>query len=130
LPGSPIEVATGRISLDGSTVTVLRTDRALIKLRCTGTARCSGRLTLTIRITTRTAKGKRTRSDAIGAASYSIRAGTSAIVRVRINRLGRTHLTRGHGHLRARLTISKTSPSPRTTTVEAVHLTLQRPRRR
>src|ERR1700722_12481201 len=105
--------ATGNIALDGSTITVQRNHEALIKLTCTGTATCSGRLTLTIKRTTGRGKKRHTKTDTIGTATFSIPAGPSETVKLTLNGTGRALLSAAHGHLSSPLTILKPPPSPR-----------------
>jgi tripartite motif-containing protein 71 len=114
--------ATGNIALDGSTITVQRNHEALIKLTCTGTATCSGRLTLTIKRTTGRGKKRHTKTHTIGTATFSIPAGTSETVKLTLNRTGRALLSAAHGHLSSTLTILKASPSPRKTQTHGIHL--------
>jgi hypothetical protein len=114
--------ATGNIALDGSTITVQRNHEALIKLTCTGTATCSGRLTLMIKRTTGRGKKRHTKTHTIGTATFSIPAGTSETVKLTLNRTGRALLSAAHGHLSSTLTILKASPSPRKTQTHGIHL--------
>jgi hypothetical protein len=116
--------ATGNIALDGSTITVQRDHEALIKLTCTGTATCSGRLTLTIKRTTGRGKKRHTKTHAIGTATFSIPAGTSETVKLTLNGTGRALLSAAHGHLSSTLTILKASPSPRKTQTHGIHLVM------
>jgi hypothetical protein len=114
--------ATGNIALDGSTITVQRNHEALIKLTCTGTATCSGRLTLTVKRTTGKGKKRHTKTQTIGTATFSIPAGKSETVKLTLNGTGRALLSAAHGHLSSTLTILKASPSPSKTQTHGVHL--------
>ena len=118
--------ATGNIALDGSTITVQRNHEALIKLTCTGTATCSGRLTLTVKRTTGKGKKRHTKTQTIGTATCSIPAGRSETVKLTLNGTGRALLGVAHGRLSATLTIFKASPSPSNTQTQGVRLAQQK----
>ena len=118
--------ATGNIALDGFTITVQRNHEALIKLTCTGTATCSGRLTLTVKRTTGKGKKRHTKTQTIGTATFSIPAGKSETVKLTLNGTGRALLSAAHGHLSSTLAILKSSPSPSKTQTENVHLAQQK----
>ncbi len=104
--------ATGSISLDGSTISVQRNDEALIKLTCTGTTTCSGKLTLTVTRTAGKGKHKHIKTQTIGTTTFSIPAGKSETVKLTLNGTGRALLSAAHGHLSATFTILKVSPRP------------------
>ncbi len=114
--------ATGNIALDGSTITVQRNHEALIKLTCTGTATCSGRLTLTIKRTSGKGKKRHTKTQTIGTATFSVAASKSETVDLTLNGTGRTLLSSAHGHLSSTLTILKSSPSPSKTQTHDIDL--------
>ena len=122
LRGCAQAAATGNIALDGSTITVQRNHEALIKLTCTGTAMCSGRLTLTVKRTTGKGKKRHTKTQTIGTATFSIPAGKSETVKLTLNGTGRALLSAAHGHLSSTLTILKASPSPSKTQTHGIHL--------
>jgi hypothetical protein len=74
---------------------------ALLKLRCTGGGACSGTLQLAVRVR----RGKRHASVVIGRARFSIAAGKSATVRVRLMSSGRLLLRKaGRRGLKVNLT--------------------------
>ncbi len=118
--------ATGNIALDGSTITVQRNHDALIKLTCTGTATCLGRLTLTVKRRTGKGKKKHTTTQTIGTAAFSTPAGKSETIKLMLNGTGRSLLNAAHGHLSADLTTLKMSPSPSKTQTQGVHLAQQK----
>jgi YVTN family beta-propeller protein len=118
--------ATGSISLDGSTISIRRNHEALIKLTCTGTAGCSGKLTFTVKRTTGKVKHRHTRMQTIGTSNFSIPAGKSDTVTLTLNGTGRSLLNAAHGRLRATLAILKSSPSPSNTQTHGVHLAQQK----
>ena len=110
--------ATGNIFLDRSVITVERNHEALIKLSCTGTATCRGKLTLTAR---RKGEGKG-KAKNIGTATFSVPANRSETIKLMLNATGRAFLSGAHGRLSAILTIFKGSPSPSKTQTQGVHL--------
>jgi hypothetical protein len=124
--------ATGGISLDGSTMPV-KGDGAAVKLTCTGTATCEGKLTLTAKTKGKTTKGKgkgkgkkQAKTEAIGTAGFSIPAGKTATVKLTLTGTGRALVSADHGSLSATLTILKSSPAPAATQTESIHLTQQK----
>jgi hypothetical protein len=118
----PAPAPTGNISLASSTISVQSSGSAAVKLTCTGTATCSGQLTLTAKSATKKGKKKRTKMQTIGTASFSIPAGSTATIKPTLNSAGKSLLKAAHGNLSATLTILKTSPSPTQTNADAVHL--------
>jgi hypothetical protein len=117
---SIIPPATGSVSLDISTLDVKSTG-VVARLTCTGTATCSGKLTLTAEIA---GKGKRKRAKAatIGTAGFSIPAGETTAVELELSPTGRALLKTDHGRLNAVLTLLKSSPTPVQTHSENVRL--------
>ncbi len=111
---------TGSVSLDGSTITVASSGEAAVKLACTGTATCAGKLTLTGKNTTK--KGKKAKTETIGTATFSIPTGKTATIELDLNAAGRALLGADHGRLSASLTILKSSPAPSQTHAENVRL--------
>lgn len=103
---------TGSVSLDGSTIAVRSDGEAQVKLACTGTGACIGKLTLTGRDIAKTESEDRAKVETIGSASFSISANKSATIMVRLNATGRALLSAAHGHLSATLTLLKSSPAP------------------
>ena len=104
---------TGSVTLAGSTIAVQSSGAAAVKLACTGTGTCSGRLTL--------AGKKDKKAKTIGSASFSIPAGKTATVKLTLNAVGRALLGAAH-ELSATLTISKSSPAPSQTHTSDVRL--------
>ncbi len=87
------------MSLDGSTIDVRGDGEALVKLACTGTSACGGKLSLTGKVSL--AKGKRAKTKAktatLGTAAFSIPPGKTASVEIALNGAGRTLLGAAHG---------------------------------
>jgi hypothetical protein len=111
-----------RLSLAGANIIVKGTG-AQVKLRCEGTATCTGKLVLTAKIASKS-KGKKrsrkTRAVKIGTASFSIAAGATATVELGLNGVGRALLKVGHGRLGAQLKIEPESGQPLLKTVRLV----------
>jgi hypothetical protein len=119
--------ATGTISLAGTSVTVKGATGA-VRLTCTGTTTCSGKLTLTAKITTKGhGKKKRSKTQTIGTASFTVAAGKTTTVQLELNPTGRKLLGTGHGHLSAQLDIAKSLPSPPEVQTKTVHLNEPKP---
>jgi hypothetical protein len=111
---------TGSVSLDGSTINVQNSGRAQVKLACTGTATCSGKLALTGKSTPK--KGKKAKAQTIGTATFSIPAGKTATIELKLNAAGKALLNADHGRLGATLSVLKSSPIPSQTHTATVQL--------
>jgi hypothetical protein len=120
------KTATATISLDGTSVTV-KGATGTVKLTCTGSTTCSGKLTLTAKTTTAHGKKKRSKTQTIGTASFSVAAGKTANVEIKLNATGQKLLSTGHGHLSTQLEIAKSSPSPSEAQTKTVHCSESRP---
>lgn len=121
------EASLGEISLAGTGIAVQSEGMALVKLGCKGGATCGGKLTLSTQATSK-AKGKKKRTITIGIAQFSIVAGKTATVKVKLNAAGRGLLSADRGRLAANLTILKLSPAPEHTQTTNVRLSGERPR--
>ncbi len=108
----------GGVSLTGSVFSVQSGGKASVKLTCTGTATCAGKLTLTVKAK----KGKKGKTETIGTATFSIPAGKTGVVTITLTAAGRALLKAGHGKLSATLTIVKSSPSPTSTERASIQL--------
>jgi hypothetical protein len=120
----PPPAATANVSLDGSTITVQGGGEPPVKLTCTGTGTCAGKLTLKGKSTSK--KGKKTTTKKIGTTAFSVAAGDTATVELELNPTGRALLNADNGRLNASLTIMKSSPAPMQTHTESVQLTQQK----
>jgi hypothetical protein len=112
------------VSLTGSVLKVQSGGKAMVELTCVGTAPCTGKLTLTV-----TSKGKgkhgrkaKAKAETIGTAAFSIPAGKTGLVTIKLTAVGRALLKAAHGKLSASLTILKSSPNPASTERESVQL--------
>jgi hypothetical protein len=121
-PGAAVSV--GGVSLNSTRIATARDGKAALKLRCTGTGTCGGKLTLTAK--TKGKGKKKTNTETIGTATFSIPAGKTATIRLKLNAAGRALLGAHHGRLSASLTILKSSPAPSQTHTESVRLVLQK----
>ena len=110
----------GSVSLTGSVLNVQSAGKASVKLTCTGTATCAGKLTLTV--TSKGKHAKKAKVETIGTAAFSIPAGKTGVVTITLTTAGRTLLKAGHGKLSASLTILKSSPAPANTQHKTVQL--------
>ena len=117
-------VATGSVYLASTHITTTSSGEAAVKLACTGTGTCAGKVTLTGKSTPK--KGKKAKTQTIGTATFSIPVGKTATVEIKLDAAGRALLSSDHGRLGASLTILKTSPAPSQTHTESVQLVQQK----
>jgi hypothetical protein len=114
----------GSVLLNGSNITVQSNGEAVVKLACAGTARCAGKLTLTVKGTPK--KGKKAKTETIGTATFSIPPNETTSIKVTLSATGKALLGADHGRLGAMLSILKSSPAPSQTHTDSVHLTQQK----
>jgi hypothetical protein len=130
MPAAPAEpepppAPSGHVSLAGSSIAVQSGGEATVKLTCTGTSTCRGKLTLTVK-TRDKGKQRRSKTTTIGTAGFSIPAGKTATISLKLNGAGRALLSADHGRLNATLTILKSSPAPVQTHTGNVRLVQQK----
>jgi hypothetical protein len=126
---SPGRAPAGQLSLASARILTGNDGRAIIKLRCTGTTACRGKLTLTLRIKAR--GRKRVRATTIGAAGFSIPPGETRDVKLKLSATARFRLVANHGHLNdVRLELMKYSPAPAELRTAEVSLVRESSRRR
>jgi streptogramin lyase len=111
---------TGSVSLVASTIDVRRSGEATLRLLCTGTVTCTGKLILAVKGHAK--KGKKAKTEDVGTAHFSLSAGRNVAISVKLNAVGRALLKAAHGHLNATLTLDKSSPSPNESKTRVVHL--------
>jgi Trypsin len=117
----------GRASLASTSITVQSNGTALIKLDCKGSEGCGGKLTLSAKTTSKAkSKKQRSRTVTIGTSKFSIAAGRTTTVKIKLNPAGRGLFNADHGRLTARLAILQLAPAPEHTQTTNVHLTLQK----
>jgi hypothetical protein len=130
----PPPAPSSHVSIASASIPVQSDGEAAVKLSCKGTGTCRGKLTLTVRTQGmfekrgRSGKGgtRRFKTTTIGTASFSIAAGKTVTLELKLNPAGRALLSAGHGRLNATLTILKSSPAPPQTGNESVRLVLQK----
>ncbi len=93
--------------------------RAALRLQVSGTGRCAGKLRLGV---TRPVAKRRVVVKTIGTAVFSIAAGKTAAVTVKLNATGRRLLSAHRGRLNASLLLVKQSPAPALAQVARVRL--------
>jgi hypothetical protein len=97
------------VALVSKSISVQRPARAAVRLRVSGTGRCAGKLRL--RVTRRLSRHS-LQVKTIGTAVFSIAAGRTGVVSVRLNAAGRRMLGTHHGRLSASLLLVRQSPAP------------------
>jgi hypothetical protein len=125
--------ASCAVALRSKGIAVSASKRATVKLSSVALAfsgRCTGRLTIEVKVKLKTKKGHKPRfgAQAIGTASFSIPSGRSATVTVKLNRAGRALLASHHGRLSAKLVILAVLPGPARAHSAIVHLALVKSR--
>jgi hypothetical protein len=114
-----------RVSLLSRKAPVRSHGRVEFRLRVTGAGRCAGKLRL--RVSQRLSAKKR-RLKTIGTARFTIAAGHSLLVRVKLNRAGLRALRRHHWRLQASLLLVRQSPTPALAQTASVRLALAKKR--
>jgi Trypsin len=124
--GEESVVVCSEVMLGSARITVQSGGMALVKLACTGSEACSGKLAVSVRTTSRKgAKKKRSRTVTIGTAKFSIAAGKTTIVKVKLDAAGRGLLEVDRGRLTASLEILEPMPGPTYNETANVHLAQQ-----
>jgi IPT/TIG domain/FG-GAP repeat len=126
----PAPSASCAVALHSRGVAVAARSRAIVKLGSLGVAFsgvCKGKLEILVKVKLKTKKGHKQRFGArnVGSASFSVLAGKSVAVTVKLNRAGRKLLGAHHGRLSAKLVILQAIPGPPSTHSAIVHLALQ-----
>jgi hypothetical protein len=119
------------VSLAGANVAVQGNGAATVKLKCEGDGPCGGKLVLQAKRAAKRKRSKRgSRTVTIGVSSFSISAGKTVNVTIRLNGTGRGLLQAGHGQLMASLRIEKSSGATETKTVRLIEKASHRRRKR
>jgi hypothetical protein len=116
---SAVPTPAGTVTLLGANISIGTNGAGTVKLSCTGTAACGGRLTLMVKVK---GKNKRVRTVTLGGASFSIAPGATGTITLKLNAAGRSQLRAANGHLRAILRIVKSSPAPAATQTRGVQV--------
>ncbi len=95
------------VSLRSSKISVATHARAMISLASHGNGNCDGRLTLQVSVK----KGKHTQLKTIASGTYVATAGRNLSVALKLNSTGQGLLRAGHGHLKARLLVTRSYPT-------------------
>jgi hypothetical protein len=111
------------LTLVGARIVVHSDGVALVKLECSGTESCSGKLTLSIKTAVKAReRKKRSQNFTIGTAKFSIAAEDTTTVKIKLNGAGRGLLHTAHGRLTAHLVILELAPGPESTQAKIVQL--------
>ncbi len=111
--------AVGGVTLDGSVIAV-ESGGARVKLTCTATGGCGGKLTLSAKGMTK--KGRKAKTETIGTTSFSIPRSVTTTVRLALNASGKALLGANHGRLTSTLSLLKSLPKPSQARTYTVHL--------
>ena len=104
--------------------------RLVVRLTCASASSCAGKVALTVKHRVRRAGRWVTVRLEVGAARFRAKRDGTFVVRVLLDRRGRSLLRAAHGRLAARLRISQSTPGPAQTTVRRVTLLGERARPR
>jgi hypothetical protein len=129
-PPSSAPPNAASVSLDATHIFTNGHGVSSVKLTCKGSGTCAGRLALMSRNAGK--ERRRSKKMTIGRGRFSIPAGVTVTVKLRLDAQGRALLRMGHGRLGATLTILKSSPTPARTDRLGVRLVSGRraPRRK
>jgi hypothetical protein len=110
-PTTTATPSTASVSLVSVHITMTSGGEATVRLTCTGTVTCGGKLTLALKAKSRR---KKTQSEmtTIGTAAFSIPPGKTVTIELRLSAAGKAFLSADHGRLNANLTVLKSSPAP------------------
>jgi FG-GAP repeat len=112
-----------RLSLRSKRLAVTGSRTVALRLLRTGTGACSGKLTLSFK---KARGGKRAKLQTLGTATFSVAPGTSKVLKITLNKLGRK-LFRSHGNkLSASLSMVRSVPAPRLASSASVRLTVKK----
>jgi IPT/TIG domain/FG-GAP repeat len=96
---------------------------AILRLRGTGLGRCAGKVRLRVKL--QTGHGH-TKLKTIGTAIYTVLAGHTLTVKVKLNATGAALLKKGGGHLNGSLLLVRSSPAPTLARTASVRLSRQK----
>jgi hypothetical protein len=106
------------VRLKSVSLAVTASSRAQMTLLASGHGRCAGRLAVRVQVK----GGGRTRTESVGSVGYSLLAGHSERLSVKLDALARALLGARHGRLKASLLIARTVPSPPKATSASITL--------
>jgi hypothetical protein len=113
------------VSLANTTLSVKSNGQSTVKLKCAGNAACSGELTLSVKQHYRSGGKDHTRTVKLGGARFSVPAGRTTGVKIKLNSTGRDMLQSAGGKLNASLRINKSTPNPKQNFTKSVKLKLE-----
>ncbi len=119
IPGAGASVLGG-VSLAGTRLATTAGGEAAVELTCTGTGRCSGKLTLTAK--SRSKNGRKAKMESIGTVAFSIAPGKTATINLKLNAAGRALLKADRGRFNASLALLELAPGSRDTKSETVQV--------
>lgn len=128
-PVPVVAVEPSKLSLAARSLVVSRSGAATVKLHCLGKTTCRGKLTLSVKRTVRVKGKRRTRIETVGTATFTIGAGATGLVKIRLAASARSALGAGHGRLDATLRILGIQTQPITPLSERVQLVRAKARR-
>jgi hypothetical protein len=99
-PPPPATCATNAALCPPSTATAatkaeVKSGKAALQISCPGPGACTGKLTLTAKITSGKGKNKKTKTKTIGSASFSLKGGESTTVSVKLSGPAKSALAKG-----------------------------------
>jgi hypothetical protein len=112
-----------KVSLRNKHLAVRLHSIAALRLVRTGTGACRGTVALLHKTKT---KGKHFKMQTIGTSAFSFVAGGSEVVKITLNKLGRTLFRTHHGRLNVSLSIVRRVPAPVSGRTASVRLTWQK----
>ncbi len=124
----PVSPGTATVGLLSPEIATSGRGVAKVKLACRGTARCLGSVTLIGKLGSTDEKGH-AKQEMLGTARFSLKAGATATVEVKLSARAKSALRIEHGYLRAVLSIRTSSPEPAQTHSVIVQLSTHKIRR-
>jgi hypothetical protein len=129
-PTGATTTAPDKVTLAGTNITVQSDGTALVKLNCTASASCHGKLTLTAKSVVKAKGKKEARTVTIGTVGFAAPGAATTTVKIKLNATGRALLSTDHGRLSAGLAVLQLEPGPPQTHTENVQLVQQKARHR
>ena len=109
---SSVRLAATKLNVSGAD--------AIVKLDCSGSAACKGKLTLTVVKTLKVKGKKRKETVTIGTESFSVAGGATAKIKIKLSSYARSQIRSTHGHLKASVELVGHETEPTHERTEAV----------